>query len=252
MSDLFIVDFGHDDDAQARREAEGARLRNRYVRHVVEAAHVDDATAERVVAAIFDHPAQDGRSCACGCHPQLSALHGDGMDCPCSWDDVRRECERRRFASLWTDTPAARELREQHAADEAAITEWLTGRTGVTARRTTSYAPEQWEGTVDGHSFYFRERHGVWRIELDLEPNGRFANRLVDFGEDGEPRTEPVPLTEGEVIAEGTDTELGDTPVEHLAHIVRKVRDHLWARDCDHAGALFFCPKCGTRTDVPM
>jgi hypothetical protein len=101
-------------------------------------------------------------------------------------------------------------------------------------------------GTVDGHSFYFRERHGTWRIELDLEPSGQFAERVVDV-RDGEFVTEPEPILEGTVIAKGVDSQLGTTPVDHLAFIVTTVRDHLWARECDHAGALLFCPKCGQR-----
>ncbi len=109
MADLCIVDFGGGDDARAEREAERARFRRRYVAHVVAAVGVDELTADRVVAAIFDHPDADGTLCGCGC------------------------------------------------------------QVAVEAERTTSFAPEQREGTVDGHSFYFRERHGTWRIELDLD-----------------------------------------------------------------------------------
>jgi hypothetical protein len=52
-------------------------------------------------------------------------------------------------------------------------------------RRLTSFVDVQWEGTVDGHSFYFRERHGAWYIELVLAPNARFANRVVGLQDDG-------------------------------------------------------------------
>lgn len=37
--------------------------------------------------------------------------------------------------------------------------------------------PEEWHGEVDGHSFYFRERHDEWRIVLDLRPSGRFSGQ---------------------------------------------------------------------------
>jgi hypothetical protein len=107
--------------------------------------------------------------------------------------------------------------------------------------------PEQWEGSVDGHSFYFRERGGSWRIELDPADSGRVAQRLVRVAEDGGLVTEPVPIMEGEVIAEGIDTQLGTSSVEHIAFIVQTIRDHLWDAQCDHAGALFYCPKCGHR-----
>lgn len=63
--------------------------------------------------------------------------------------------------------------------------------------------------------------------------------------------TEPVPVMQGEVIAEGVESQLGDTPIEHIAFIVATIRDHLWARECDHDGALFFCPTCGQRMSEP-
>lgn len=116
---------------------------------------------------------------------------------------------------------AAAEFRKQHQHEEGAIAAWLSGQWGVNARRTTSMAPEQWEGSVDGHSFYFRERHGYWRIELA-----------------------------GQVVAEGVGTQLGTTPTEHLAFIVQQIRDGLRAARCDHAGALCYCPKCGHRMNA--
>jgi hypothetical protein len=117
----------------------------------------------------------------------------------------------------------------------------------VDARRTSSYAPEQWEGTVDGHSFYFRERTGLWRIELDLAPSGSYAQRLVQVGVDGRFVTETVPIMEGELIARGVDADLGRTPVEHIAFVVWTIRDHLRGVGCGHQGARLFCPDCGQR-----
>jgi hypothetical protein len=142
------------------------------------------------------------------------------------------------------DIEAAAELRKQHQQEEEAIAVWLSRQRGVAARRITSEAPEQWEGSVDGHSFYFRERHGFWRIELDLRETGHFTRRAAG---DGTPVPGPEPILAGDVIAEGVDTQLGATPTEHISFIVRRVRDHLWAAQCDHSGALFYCPKCGHR-----
>jgi hypothetical protein len=243
---VYIVRFGGDpDEFRARQEAERLRLRARYMRHLVATADVDEATAERVIAVLFDHLTTDGRPCPCSCHPRLSDQHDDGFDCSCSWDEARR-AERSRTWGQRLDDADVEVLREHYASEEAAIARWLAGQTAVTAERTTSYAPEQWTGTVDGHTFYFRERGGFWRIELDLEPNGRFAERVVDV-RDGEFITEPEPILEGTVVAEGVDSQLGTTPVDHLAFIVTTIRDHLWERECDHTGALLFCPKCGQR-----
>jgi hypothetical protein len=250
VADLYIVDFSGGEDERARREAERAseqrRLQAAYVQHLVAEADIDELAAERVVAALFDRRDADGRECGCGCHPRLSAQHGDGFDCRCTWDEARRA----EAANRWTrfrDSEAVAELRAENAREESAIASWLAGQTGVVAERTTPIAPEQWEGMVDGHSFYFRERGGHWRIELDLRENGRFAQRFVDVAEDGGLVTEPVALESGDVIAEGVESGLGQTPVDHITFIVERIRDHLWRESCDHAGALFFCPKCGYR-----
>jgi hypothetical protein len=60
----------------------------------------------------------------------------------------------------------------------------------------------------------------------------------------------PEPVLAGDVIAEGIDTQLGATPTERIAFIVQKIRDHLWAAQCDHPGALSFCPRCGHRMNA--
>ena len=225
----------------ARRDAERARVRGRYLALLTDRVGLVETTAELVVAAIFDHVEYDGRTCCCGCHPQLSRLHDDGMDCPCGWDDGRRAGERVRRAHWW-ENPAFDELRAHHEAEEAAIAECVAGQIGVEASRTTSYAPEQWEGTVGGHTFYFRERHGEWQLELDIEPSGRYANRLVDVGDDGVPRTEPVEMEEGDVIARGLDTDLGATPTDHLAFVVRAVRDESVASPVRSRGNVVLLP----------
>lgn len=250
VADLYIVDFGGDDDEKARREAERdaerSRLHSRYAHYLVARAAIDESAAQRVIAALFDPHDTAGRRCQCGCHPSLSSQHGDGFDCRCTWDEARQAEEARRREEFW-DSLEATELRAEHHREEEAIAAWLTGQPGVDARRISSIAPEQWKGSVDGHSFYFRERGGCWRIELDIQESGRFARRLVRVAEDGGLITEPVPVMEGEVIAEGLESQLGATATEHIAFIVRTIRDHLWGLQCDHAGALFYCPKCGHR-----
>jgi hypothetical protein len=251
MGDVFVVKMGGDDeDARAAGRAERQRLRGRYARHLVSAGGIDERTAARVMAALFDHVDAEGGECPCGCHPRLDSLHDDGFDCPCTWDEPRRGEERRSWEAF-RGTPEGKALREHHAAQERDIEAWLAGQPGVEAARTTSYAPEQWQGMVDGHSFYFRERHGEWRVELDLEPTGELADRLLEIREDGEIVTELVPIERGQVIAEGIDSQLGSDPVEHIDFIVRTIRDHIWGRSCDHAGALFFCPSCGQRMSGP-
>lgn len=248
MADIYVFDFGAAGrELRARRQAERARVRAGCVARLCDVG-LDALTAEIAVAAIFDRTRADGELCECSCHPQLSTLHGDGTDCSCTWDEERRLVERKRMTAWW-DSPAAKELRAHHEAEEAAIAAWVRSQVGVDARRTTTDAPEQWEGIVDGHTFYFRERHGEWRIELDLAPSGRFVNRWLGVDDDGEAITEPVELDEGEVIARGVDADLGDAPVDHAEFIVRTIRNELRRRHCDHAVAASFCPACGMHMD---
>jgi hypothetical protein len=250
VADLYIVDFGGGEPERTRREqerkAERRRLAARYVRHLVASAEVNEAAARRVIAALFDSRDADGNECACSCHPRLSSSHGDGFDCRCTWDGDRRAAEAARWRDRW-DSPEAAELNAAYQREEDAIQAWLASQPGVDAGRTSSYAPQQWEGTVDGHSFYFRERTGLWRIELDLAPSSSYAQRLVRVDVEGGFVTEPVPIMEGELIAQGVDTDLGSTPVEHIAFIVRTIRDHLRGVGCGHEGARLFCADCGRR-----
>lgn len=244
MSDIYLVEFGGEDSPDgAERDAEHRRIRARWTRRLAEKLGLSETVAAEVMSVVFDHLDCSGQPCPCGCHPRLDGLHDGGWDCRCTWDEARREREARSWAEALND-PVYDEPRRQHAAEQAAITAWLGTQVDVSARRMTSFAPEQWEGGIDGHSFYFRERGGQWRLEIDLEPTGEFANRLVDV-QDGEAVTEPVPIKRGEVIADGLDSALGSTPVEHLAHIVREVRRHLGREQCTHPGAVFFCPLCG-------
>lgn len=258
MADLYVFDPGGDPDERARRENERverrARVRARYARRIVERVGVDEITADLTLAVLFDHSDADGRECMRGNHPQLPDdgewSRDAGFDCPCTWDAARREREEEAHAAAWdewTTGPAAEAERRAEEAEAAEIATWLLTEPGVAAARTVLAYPEVWEGTVDGHSFYFRERGGSWRIEIDLEPNGRFANRFVGTTSDGELQTEPVELTSGPVIAQGTDSELGTTSVEHLSFVVRTIRDYLRRAECAHAAAARFCPDCGER-----
>jgi hypothetical protein len=253
MTDLYIVGLGGGQQdrtrREAEREAERRRLADRYARYLVAGAEVGEATARRVITALFDHCDADGNECLCSCHPRLSAEHGDSFDCRCTWDEDRRAAEATGWQAWW-DSPEAAELSAAHRREEDTIAAWLVGKTGVDARRTSSYAPEQWEGTVDGRTFYFRERDGLWRIELDMVPSGRYAQRLAQVGEDGTFVTEPVPIMEGEVIAQGAESDLGAAPVDHIAFVVRTIRDHLRGVGCEHHGARLFCPDCGQRTGI--
>jgi len=256
VAGLYVFDFSGDPDERTRRDEKRARerslVRARYAEQLIRCTGVDAVTADLVLATLFDHNRSDRPPCSCGCHPQLpeATLHDAGFDCPCTWDDGQREARHREWRAqleeYWA-SPEAQELARAREEERAEVAAWLEAHPGVIAEQTTTCAPEQWHGTVDGRSFYFRERHGEWRIELDLEPTGREAQRVVGTGPDGELLTEPVDMTEGAVIAEGLDTALGHTALEHLEFIVRTIREHVAGEACSHQGAINFCPTCGSR-----
>jgi len=106
---------------------------------------------------------------------------------------------------------------------------WLDSEPQVEAKWLSSAAPEQIEGTVDGRTFYFRERHGLWRIELDLDLNSTYSP--------------------GTVIAKGIKSDLGEGKLSHLQFVVRVIRSYLGQSGCPHPGARAYCPVCGTKME---
>jgi hypothetical protein len=107
-------------------------------------------------------------------------------------------------------SPEGEQLRAAQQAAEADLQAWLADQPGVVVGRHGGLVPEQWEGQVDGHSFYFRERGGDWDIELDLQ--------------------EQQPgITRGDLIATGTIAAegYGESPRERAVFIVTTIRDHL-------------------------
>lgn len=107
-------------------------------------------------------------------------------------------------------SPQGRRLQAAQQAAEAELRAWLVDQPGVVVHGHGGQVPEQWDGEVDGHSFYFRERGGEWDIELDLQEQQRSGTR-------------------GDLIASGTIAAegYGESPRERAAFIVATIRDHL-------------------------
>jgi hypothetical protein len=207
-----------------------------------------------------------GEPCLCSCHPRLpeTDFHDYGFGCSCTRtaQERRRSLERWRNETdaFWQSAEGKRISAAERAAD-AELDAWLATQRGVVVHSHGGLAPEQWRGIVDGHTFYFRERHDEWRIELDLRPSGRFARAVVGIHADGEARYEERELSEGEVIAQGaTDVDrYGTTPVERAKFIVDTIRVQLARKACNlHVQDLSsieallgrevrWCPACGTR-----
>lgn len=250
MGDLYVFTPGGGDEWEAKRAADRDALRairERWITAAGESSNVAADAVRAVVAALFDHE-QGGEKCLCSCHPRFATLHDGGFDCPCTLTDEERTA---RWEHFFEPSPWREELRLAHEREQREIQRYLANEPGVRAERTCTMAPEVWEGTIDGRTFFFRERHGEWRIEIDLVPDGHIAQRYVGTGADGEMITEPVELTSGPVIAEGFEGQLGDTAVDHLAFIVRTVRGFIRGESCLHPLARAFCADCGAAMDVP-
>lgn len=221
----------------------------------LDALGVDDPG--RVLTALFVHIYEDGRRCRCSCHPSIGSLHQHGdLGCPCTQSPAEREGRWKRFFAelhedreTWERSEEGRAELARRAAESAELEAWIADDPGVEITSWGGCFPEQWTGTIDGHSFYFREKRGNWSIEIDLLPTGRTYRRLVlDEGRDTDAedlRDVEEPILEGTVIAEGRDTDLGVTPLHHGRFIAHAVRAHLRRDGCPHPGARRFCPECG-------
>lgn len=280
--ELYVVNFS--DTAGAadyRRQVEQHRAvaRQRYHDYLAEAfdlrGHDDpNALADVALDALTEwRDVDDGQRCRCSCHPRLpdSDFHDYGFGCSCaqtaqdrrrSWDRWHRDRE-----AFW-ESPQGQQITAARQAEEAELLAWLAAQHGVAVHTHGGMAPEQWRGEIDGHSFYFRERHEEWRIELDLAPSGRFATAVTGVDAAGEVSYQQRELSEGEVIAQGVVgmPGYGSTPVQRARFIVDTVRTHLAQQACALHGedlssleALLgrdvrWCPACGTRlagTDPP-
>ncbi|WP_224112511.1 hypothetical protein [Mycobacterium avium] len=184
--------------------------------------------------------------------------------CSCT----RSQQDRRRSWEQWHndnnafwETAAVQQITADEQAAEADLQAWLATQHDVIVGSHGGLAPEQWDGEVDGYSFYFRERHGEWRMELDLRPGGRVARTLAGTNSDGTPRYGRKEIEQGDIIAQGTidDDGYGATPVERAQFIIDSIRIHLARKACalHHedlssieallATQVSWCPACGTR-----
>lgn len=272
MHIISFPDLG--DEQQAEREQQRREGRRRYLDDL--AGFLADrgspgldprGWAEAILDHLFVTLRRDGDGvCPCSCHPRLpeTDLHGYGFDCTCRLSpDERRE----RFAAwtadmdIYRDSPEGRAEVAARQAEEDELIAWLVSQPDVVVTSHGGWAPEQWWGSVDGHSFYFRERHDEWRIEVDLQPCGRFSRVWRGGDLDDDRNFEAKELEEGSVIAEGTISVdgYGRNPTERIAFIVGTIRDHLRRQRCRAHTAgladlerrvghqLAWCPACGTR-----
>ncbi|GLP78621.1 hypothetical protein [Mycobacterium antarcticum] len=235
--------------AENRERSERARVqaRSRYRDHLTEVLSergVDEpaAVADVVLEALTEWRYVDtGEQCTCSCHPRLpdNDRHDYGFDCTCTrTGEQRRESFQQvlnEIRELW-QSPDGEQTRATNEAAEAELQDWLTEHPGVAVHSHGGWTPEQWRGVVDRHSFYFRERHGDWHLEIDPRPTGQFLDAVDGVEDDGTTRHRQREVEQGDVIATGTiDTEnYGTTLVQRAQFIVTTIRDHLRRKGCTH------------------
>lgn len=255
---------------RARSERARAHARHRYLAYLEkvlgERGIADPAgVAATALAALTQWPdIETGELCRCSCHPQLpsSDLHDYGFACRCTRTRDQR-CES--FHQLlngideYWQSPEGLAIRGAEEAAEKELQAWLAQHPGVIVHSHGGWAPEQWRGTIDGHSVYFRERGGEWDLEIDLRPTGQTMRVVDGQNGDGTPRYRQQDLERGDIIASGTiDTDrYGTTYVERARFIVTTVRDHLRRKACAHhpdkldaistvlGAGVDWCPTCG-------
>lgn len=164
----------------------------------------------------------------------------------------------------WCTVPDSfwRELQGQAIPEvDAELANWLTAQSGVAIRLCGGFAPEYWAGDVDGHSFAFRERHGLWDIEIDHQPSGRFIKLAAGAEPHGTANYRTRELEVGERIASGTTDAAGygTTPVERARFIIGIIRTYLTRQSCSHhldrleaidvllGAPARWCARCGAR-----
>ncbi|CDO91618.1 hypothetical protein AWC29_11335 [Mycobacterium triplex] len=273
--ELYVTDFSTTPGAaEYREQLERARTeaRRRYRDHLATVFDLQGAPEPEVLADVALDAltvwryVDSGERCRCGCHPRLpeTDLHDYGFACTCARtrQDRRRTWEqwRNNIQAFW-ESPEGQQITADERAAEAGLQTWLAGQQGVTVGSHGGLFPEQWDGDVDGHNFYFRERHGEWRIELDVRPSGRFVRTLAGTHSDGTPQYGQKELEQGDIIAHGTidDDGYGATPVERAQFIIDTIRIHLARQICTlhHddlssieallGSPITWCPSCGTR-----
>lgn len=260
--------------AEYRERRQRARVvaRSRYRDHLTQALGgrgVDEAAAvaDVVLDALTEWRYVDSdEPCRCSCHPQLpdSDRHDYGFDCVCTRTrEQRRESFQlmlNEIRDIW-QSPSGQQTRAAEQVAEAELQAWLTEHPGVVVHSHGGWAPEQWRGDVDGHSFYFRERHDDWHIEIDLRPTGQFLKAIDGHDDDGTTRYRQREFEQGDVIATGTieAESYGTTVVERAQFIVNTVRVHVARKGCAHPRAALdavaailgtgarWCPACGAQ-----
>ena len=177
--------------------------------------------------------------CRCSCHPRAAdmSLHDGGASCRCQ---LTREDLQKRMAkfekSAAEHRERARPRREARQAEFAAAVESL----GVEAIIECEAAPLAIVGRCDGHSFFLRARHDIYRVEVAADPG--CENLWYDGDAD---RIEVASGCDRDLVGDGG----GVSPAVAVRVAVDAIRTSMRRNMCSHeepsgVGHLY-CRNCG-------
>ena len=180
--------------------------------------------------------------CRCSCHPSPASqsLHEGGAKCPCQVTKAER-------AELWDrllePLDEAAEASKKDDDARAQLSE-AAAELNVDAEVRCWAFPFVVTGTCDGRSFYLRERHGHWRVEVAADPG--CADLWGTSGSLG------IEIAAGNA-ADLCDADAKTSPVVALRLAVRAVRLSTLRDSCSHEQpsdeSHRFCGRCGTPLD---
>lgn len=172
--------------------------------------------------------------CNCNCHPKAydPTVHND-QKCRCQLSDAELLVQRKEAMAALSSYSAELSFNEDAMDKEVAE---MAKKLNVTIKTYGGGAPFVIEGTVDGRTFYLRDRHEQYRLVVSGE-----NDPLADVYH-GSPK-------DALIIARGDS---GDLPnsyqnvSELLTVVVETVRLFLLRETCEHILENNFCSKCGS------
>ena len=180
--------------------------------------------------------------CPCSCHPSpaSSTLHEGGVECPCQLTEAERA---ERWDRLFADIREAAKVSKEEDDARAELAQ-AAAEFNVDAEVRSSAFPFVVAGTCDGRSFFLRERHGQWRIEVAADPD------CADLWGISEALGIEVAVGDAADLCDADGT---SSPVVALRLAVRAVRLSALRANCSHEqpseASHSFCRRCGTPLD---
>lgn len=178
--------------------------------------------------------------CGCSCHPRpaASALHDGGLSCPCQKTPAQRRADLDEALALLSDIGKA----SKRGMDKLrAAASDMAREIGLDLLRLDVSVPFVVSGSLDGRSFYLRERHDVYDVLMSEDTSFSGDLWLADAS------TPVVVIRSG--VSEDISSDGSIDPLLALSRCAMWVKDAILKENCLHPVSGRFCADCGTRTE---